>query len=121
VAAALLAEGLELTIPLALNNAFLTEAQLLKVLARDDLPPAVPSGVAAHPRWSSVYSVRMALVRHPLTPLSRVLAFIPDLTLGDLEVLSGARSISPSLKEYIRSEVALRRRRSKCRPEQGAD
>jgi hypothetical protein len=57
-----------------------------------------------------MYNVRMALVRHPLTALARVLAFLPDLTLGDLEVLSGASTLSPELRGYICAEVAHRRR-----------
>jgi hypothetical protein len=34
------------------------------------------------------------------------------LTLRDLDVLSGARTLSPQLREYIRAEVALRTRAS---------
>ena len=111
VAGALLAEGHELAVPLALDNGFLTESQVLKVLAREDLPEIVPAAIARHRKWSCLMNVRMALVRHPLTPLARVLAFLPDLTLRDLDELSGARSLPSRLKEYIRAEVALRRRR----------
>ena len=111
VAAALLAEGLGQVIPLALENAFLTEAQVLKTLAREDLPPAVVAALAQHRKWSYLYNVRMALVRHPLTPLARVLSFLPDLTLGDLRVLSGAKSLAPSLREYIAHEIDSRARR----------
>ena len=35
----------------ALDNPFLTEGHLLKVLARDGLPPAVLQQLAQHPRW----------------------------------------------------------------------
>jgi len=110
VAAALLAEGNERVVPLALDNAFLTESQVLKILSREDLPEIVPASLARHRKWSYLYNVRMALVRHPLTPLARVLAFLPDLTMRDLDELSGARSLPARLKQYIRAEVALRRR-----------
>ncbi len=113
VAAALLAEGQERAVPLALDNGFLTESQVLKVLAREDLPEIVPASIARHRKWSCLYNVRMALVRHPLTPLARVLAFLPDLTLRDLDELSGARSLSRTLKNYIQAEVVLRRRASR--------
>ncbi len=117
VVAALLAEGNERVVPLALDNAFLTESQVLKVLSREELPEFVPAAIARHRKWSYLYNVRMALVRHPLTPLARVLAFLPDLTLRDLDELSGARSLPASLKQYIRAEVALRRQRGRpCRP-----
>jgi hypothetical protein len=115
VAAALLAEGNERVLPLALDNAFLTESQVLKVLAREELPEMVPASIARHRKWSCLYNVRMALVRNPLTPLARVLAFLPDITLRDLDELSGARSLPASLKQYIRAEVALRQRRGRAR------
>lgn len=115
VAAALLAEGNERVVPLALDNAFLTESQVLKILSREDLPEIVPASLARHRKWSYLYNVRMALVRHPLTPLARVLAFLPDLTLRDLDELSGARSLPASLKQYIRAEVALRPKRGRSR------
>jgi hypothetical protein len=115
VAAGLLAEGHERVVPLALDNAFLTESQVLKVLAREELPEIVAASIARHRKWSCLYNVRMALVRNPLTPLARVLAFLPDITLRDLDELSGARSLPASLKQYIRAEVALRRSRSRKR------
>jgi hypothetical protein len=114
----LLAEGHELVIPLALDNPYFTEAQVLKVLARNELPEQVVDSISRHRRWSCLYNVRMALVRHPLTRLSRVLAFLPDLTLGDLEVLSGAKTLSSQLRQYLEAEVA-RRRRARQRSEQG--
>jgi hypothetical protein len=109
VAAALLAEGHRQVIPLVLDNANLTESQVLKVLARDDLPPEVAAAIAGHAEWSSRYDVRMALVRQPGTPLARILQFLPDLTLGDLEALASAASLSPSLREYLRAEAARRK------------
>ena len=112
IAAALLAEGLKDVVPLALDNPFLNEGHVLKVLAREELPSGVVAALAQHRRWSCQYNVRMALVRHPLTPLARVLSFLPDLTLGDLKVLSGARTLSPSLREYILHEIASRSRRT---------
>ena len=115
VAAALLAEGNERVVAYALDNAFLTESQVLKVLAREELPEIVPASIARHHKWSCLYNVRMALVRNPLTPLAHVLAFLPDITVRDLDELSGARSLPASLKQYIRAEVALRRSRPRKR------
>lgn len=111
VVAALLADGNVQIVPLALDNAFLTESHVLKVLACEGLPPGVVGAVAAHGKWSYLYNVRMALVRHPLTPLARVLSFLPDLTLRDLAELSFAGALSDNLREYIRSEVEVRARR----------
>ena len=113
VAGALLAEGHPQTLPLCLDNGFMNEAQVLKVLGRSTLAEGVVEGIARHGKWSYLYNVRMALVRHPLTPLARVLAFLPDLTLGDLTELSKASTLSENLRKYIRGEISARRARSK--------
>lgn len=110
IAAALLAEGLAQVVPLALDNAFLTEGQVLKVLAREEVPPGVVAALARHRKWSYLYNVRMALVRHPLTPLARVLWFLPDLTMGDLVELCESATLPPNLRRYIRGEIASRPR-----------
>ncbi len=111
VAGALLAEGHPLAVPLCLDNAFLTEAQLLKVLSLARLPGEVVEGIARHGKWSYQYSVRLALVRHPLTPLARVMAFLPDLTSRDLQDLAGMKSLEPSLRNYIHGEIESRKKR----------
>jgi hypothetical protein len=118
VAGALLAEGHPQVFPLALNNSFLTEAQVLKTLACEHMPEEVAAAIARHRKWSLLYNVRMALAHNPATPLARVLAFLPDLTLRDLKDLSRARTIDPRLRQYLEHEVARRaglRRRSGTR------
>jgi hypothetical protein len=62
----------------------LTEDRLLKVLAREGLQPAVVEQLAQHQKWSHHYHLRLALIRHPLTPFARVLAFLPDMAVTDL-------------------------------------
>ncbi|HXZ19656.1 MAG TPA: hypothetical protein VEG63_06885, partial [Candidatus Acidoferrales bacterium] len=78
VAAALLAEGLPSTLAHVLENAHLNEAQITRVLARADLPARVVNAISRHPKWSNSPHVRIALLRHPLTPLARIMAFLPD-------------------------------------------
>lgn len=108
VAASLLAERHERVARIALENPLLTEAQVLKVLSRAKLAEPVVVAIARHPKWSQLYNVRMALVRHPQTPLARVLSFLPDLTLGDLEELCEVTSLPDSLSQYLRHEIARR-------------
>jgi len=108
IAGELLAKGHEQVVPVALDNAFLTEAQVLKVLARDTLPAAVVAAIARHRKWSQLYDVRMALVRHPMAPLARVLSFLPNLALRDLNELCDEATLSDSLRRYIRHEMARR-------------
>lgn len=108
VAGGLLAEGHEQIVRIALDNPFLTEAQVLKVLSREKLPAPVVAGIARHRKWAQLYNVRMALVRHPAAPLARLLSFLPDLTLRDLEALCDSATISESLRRYIHHEITRR-------------
>lgn len=62
VAGALLAEGHPQAIKLALGNPFLTESQVLKVLAKPGVPERVVAAIAQHPKWSCHYNVRAALI-----------------------------------------------------------
>ena len=108
VAARLLAEGHEQVVRLAVDNPFLTEAQVLKVLSNPKLAAPVVAALASHRKWSYLLSVRLALVRHPAAQLSRVLAFLPGLTLRDLEDLSESATLSENLRRYVRHEIARR-------------
>ena len=109
VVAALLAEGNQQVLSLALNNPFLTEAHILKVLALDELEPRVVEGLARHEKWSLRYGIRLALVRHPLTPLARALAFLPDLAPADLRDIAADRRLPPSLRQYIQQYIQPQR------------
>lgn len=108
VAAALLADPQLQILQVALDNPFLTEAHVLRVLAREKLPPTVVAAIAHHRKWSQLYNVRMALVRHPAAPLATVLSFLPMLTVSDLKELTAARTLSGNLRGYIRREVEHR-------------
>ncbi|MBI3405711.1 MAG: hypothetical protein HY046_09675 [Acidobacteria bacterium] len=108
VAAAILQEGNRGAIPLSLDNSFLTEAQVLKVLSKTELSEDVVDAVSRHGKWAFLYNVRLALVRHPLTPLSRVLTFLPDLTLRDLKDLQDAKTMPDQIRRYIRGEIESR-------------
>src|SRR5881392_3623856 len=58
VAGALLAEGQAQVLTVVLDNANLSEAHVLKALAKVKLDPRVVDAVARHPKWSSSYNVR---------------------------------------------------------------
>jgi hypothetical protein len=108
VAGGLLAEGHPQAVAAALDNPFLTEAQVLKVLAQEETRPAVVPAIARHRRWSHVYNVRLALLRHPKTPLDCVLAFLPDLTQRDLDEMVNLSVLPARLRQYLRGEIARR-------------
>ncbi|MBZ5503728.1 MAG: hypothetical protein LAN59_16085 [Acidobacteriia bacterium] len=108
VAGALLAEGHGQVIKLALQNTFLTESQVLKVLANARVPERVVAAIAQHPKWSCQYNVRVALVRNPQTPPPSVLAFLPDLTLRDLTDISKIEGLPSHVRKYIEREMSRR-------------
>jgi hypothetical protein len=112
VAGALLAEGHPQVLSVVLDNPYLTEAQILKVLSREKLSSDVIRGITQHRKWSCVYNVRLALVRHPGSTLSSVLAYLPELTVSDLRELAAPGIVSESLRKYLQAEIQRRTRAS---------
>jgi hypothetical protein len=108
VAGALLAEGHPQILSVVLDNAYLTEAQVLKALAREKIPTNVTHAIAQHRRWSCVYTVRLALIRTPGTTLATVLAFLPELNANDLRDLSAPGIVSEPLRKYLQAELDRR-------------
>ena len=113
VAGALIAAGHTQVLEIALENPRLTEAQVLKVLWREKLPQAVVLTVANHRKWSQFYNVRLALVRNEATPLSMVLALLPELTVEDLRALAAPGVVPENLRKYLLAEVHRRMQASK--------
>jgi hypothetical protein len=110
VAGALLAEGHAQIISIALDNPYVTEAQILKTLSRAKLSTAVIPAIARHRKWSISYNVRLALVRHPSSPLATILAYLPELTVSDLRELASPGIVLESLRKYLQAEVQRRTR-----------
>jgi hypothetical protein len=115
VAGALLAEGHPQVLAVVLDNAYLTEAQILKVLSREKLSPQVIRAIAQHRKWSLAYNVRLALVRHPGSTLASVRAYLPELTVSDLRELAAPGIVSENLCRYLQAEID-RRIRSEDKP-----
>lgn len=110
VAGALLAEGHPQVRAIVLDNAYLTEAQILKVLSREKISPDVVREIAQHRKWSHIYNVRLALVRHPGSTLSSILAYLPELTVSDLRELAAPGIVPESLRKYLQAEIQRRSR-----------
>jgi len=108
IAAALLTSADEEVVPAALDNPYLTEAHLLRVLSRDDIPPLVVRQLAEHGRWSHRYALRLALIRNRHTPFGRVLAFLPEMAVSDLRDIGLDRRLPASLRNYIRAHCHAR-------------
>jgi hypothetical protein len=108
VAGALVAEGHAQVLPIALENPYLTEAQVLKALAREKVAVAVVQALANHRKWSQSYNVRVAIVRNPSAPISVVLGFLPQLTVSDLRELAEPGIVAENLRKYFQAEVRRR-------------
>jgi hypothetical protein len=108
VAAAVLTEGHPQAMKLALANSHLTESQILKILAKAEIPARVVTAISLHAKWSVQYNVRVALLRHPHTPVPAVLQFLPDITLRDLKDALTLEALTPHFRKYIEQELARR-------------
>jgi hypothetical protein len=108
ITGALLADGQPPVVKAALVNPNLTEAQVLRVLSRDKLPPLVVQSIAQDAKWSHVYNVRIALIRQPSTTLTTILAFLPELTVTDLKELVAPGILPENLRHYLQAEIHRR-------------
>jgi hypothetical protein len=109
VAGGLIAQGPEQVARIALDNSFLTESQLLRSLAKETLPVRTVEVIAKHEKWSKLMNVRVALVRHPHSPVERVISFLPDLRLRDLEDLLKQSRLPENVRDHLRREIASRK------------
>jgi hypothetical protein len=108
VAGALLAEGHPQILSVVLDNAWLTESQILKALSREKVSINVIHALAQHRRWSCVYNVRLALIRTPGTTLASILTYLPEIAVSDLRDLSAPGVVPESLRKYLEAELHRR-------------
>jgi hypothetical protein len=121
IAGALLADGQPMIVKAALSNPNLTEAQVLRVLAKEKLAPIVVQSIAQHDKWSHMYHVRIALLRQPSTTLATVLAFLPELTVSDLQALAAPGILPENLSHYLQAEIHRRLQKHKPHADGSAD
>lgn len=120
IAGALLADGQPMIVKAALSNPNLTEAQVLRVLAKDKLAHNVAQSIAQHDKWNHMYNVRIALLRQPSTTLATVLTFLPELTVADLRALAAPGILPENLSHYLQAEIQRRLQKPK-QPDESAD
>jgi hypothetical protein len=108
IAGALLAEGHADVFPIALDSPFLNEGQVTKVLGRPALPAPVVAAIAQHGRWSHIYGIRLALLRHPQVPLAAAIEFLRSVSTPDLRVLSQLSSLPGHVRPHLQRELASR-------------
>lgn len=79
IAGALLIDSEPRVIHAALDNPRLTQAPIIKALARETATAALVAAVCRHAKWSLRREVRIALLRNGKTPLARALDFAQAL------------------------------------------
>ena len=109
IAAGLVAHGPEQVARVALDNSFLTEAQLLKTLARQALPARIVAVVASHGKWPRMVNIRVALLRHPNVPTDRAPALVCGLPRCDIEDLLELTRLPQVVRDLLREELAQRK------------
>ena len=76
---------------------------------KDQLPAQTVEAIAEHEKWSKLMNIRVAVLRHPHSPAERVLSFLPDLPLRDLEELSKQSVLPEHVRDHVRGEIASRK------------
>jgi hypothetical protein len=108
ILAALIVEGNAQVVEPAVENPRLTEAQALKLLARDKLPLAVVPALCRSQRWTSVPNVALALLRYPHTPPEAAVKILPHVSSADLRALAQTKTISQTMRRHLQRELAHR-------------
>lgn len=108
ILAALIIEGNAQVVEPAVENPRLTEAQVLKLLARDKLPLAIVPAFCRSRRWTSVPNVALALLRYPHTPPEAATKILPHVGSADLRALAQTKTVSQTLRRHIQREIAHR-------------
>jgi hypothetical protein len=108
VAAALLLDSEPRVIESAVTNPFLTEVLVIKALLGGKATGTLVEAVCRDPKWSLRREVRIALLRHPLTPAEAAGQFAHSLPSGVLhEMLQEARLPEPC-RQRVQQELQAR-------------
>ena len=108
VAGALLLDPEPRIVEAALHNPQLSEALVVKALARERAPAALAELVCRHPQWSLRRDVQRTLLRHPGTPLGRVLVFARNLPAEALREIMRNSRLNKNVRAYLMQELESR-------------
>jgi hypothetical protein len=111
IAAGLVAHGPAQVARVALDNSFLTEAQLLKALAKEAIPERTIGAVAQHGKWSKLVNIRVALLRHPNVPAGAVAALVSGLPRREMEDLVELSVLPEHVRAALREELSIKSKR----------
>lgn len=98
-----------------LNNPRMTEVEVVRMASRSPVREEVLKAIAAHPRWSGKYRVRLTLAHNPSTPTGITLGLLHLLMAQDLRAVS--RDARLSRVVVARAEAILKERENAGRAE----
>ena len=104
VAAGLLLDKEPQVWQLALDNARLTEAAIVKALRRPTGTRAFVEGVSHHAKWSVRHEVQVALLRNAHTPPAKALEFARRIPPRQLRDILHASRLPERIKSQLRKE-----------------
>jgi hypothetical protein len=104
----LIVEGPEQVARIALDNARLTESQLLKSLTKDALTGRIIATIATHSKWSKLINVRVAILRHPQVAADVAASLVPELPRREIQDLLGELRLSSLVRDRLLEEVSRR-------------
>jgi hypothetical protein len=109
VAAALLLEGHPRASACALQNPYLTESQILRVLASPAVPERVVAAIAQDPKWSAQKNIRFGLVRAASEVSPQIESFLAEFTLTELADLVSLDQVASPIRTAVQQEIAKRK------------
>jgi len=106
VACALLHDKENNIVAVALDNGRLTEALVVKALHREGVRPVLLELIGKHPKWSRAQQVMIAMMRHPATPLARIVEYAKRLPRPLLREVMRMTRFNDNVKRYLDKIVA---------------
>ncbi len=85
-----------------LANPRVVERDVVRVSAMNPTRPEILVLVARHPRWSSRYEIRKALVCNPCTPQPIALTLVSTLMQQDLRIVAESPAIAACIRDSAR-------------------
>jgi hypothetical protein len=101
VAAALLLDVDLRVVEAGLNNPRMTEAWVVKTIAREDASLLLLDVVSRHPKWSVRREVQIALLRNANTPFGRLLQIASLVPWHILDEVLKTSKLTPEIHNYL--------------------
>lgn len=104
----LIQNGYPEVVKLCLDNPYLVEGHLYKIINRHSTTSVVIKIIAEHPKWTTRSLIKVALVRNAHTPLALSAAFISGMSVMDLHDVYRDPSTPITIKPFIHRELLSR-------------